>query len=189
MEPFNPSVYGPTFAALLRDAPLSPLDPGRHDPAVRCTLTALADDAFLPRPVVSRDAANACRAGLWLLYNFLDESHALSQELHDADGAYWHALMHRREKDFSNSKYWFRRVGAHPIDGPLQAAARDLATEAPHPSARFLETTAVWDPFAFVDLCEASLAGRSPCERLCRLIQQHEWQLLFDHCYRKAVGG
>ncbi len=189
MEPFDPAFAGSSLAALLRDAPLSPIEPGTPDRAREPLLKALAaDDAFLPRRVADRDAADACRAGLWLLFNFLAESHAISQELHGADGAYWHALMHRREMDFSNSMYWFRRVGVHPIYASLQAAAREMADGAPHPSARFLKTNTAWDAFAFVDLCEESQAGRSPCEALCRRVQQREWQLLFDHCYRKAVG-
>jgi hypothetical protein len=190
MESFDPPAYGPVLAALLGDAPLSPLGPGRPDPARRPFLATLTvDDAFLPRRVVDRDMAAGCRAGLWLLYDFLDESHAVSQELHAPEGGYWHALMHRRENDFSNSKYWFRRVGDHPVYEPLRVAARELADDAPHPSAHFLGTQTAWNPFAFVDLCEASLAGRSPCEVLCRSVQQCEWRLLFDYCYRRAVGG
>ncbi|HBI41344.1 MAG TPA: hypothetical protein DDY78_00615 [Planctomycetales bacterium] len=173
---------------MLADPPLSPLDSGRPDAARQPFLAALAcDDVFLPRRVANRDMAGACRAGLWLLFDFLDESHALSQELHNSEGAYWHALMHRRENDFSNSKYWFRRVGVHPVYAPLQAVSRDLAGDAPDSSAQFLGTNAAWNPFAFVDLCEASLAGRSPCEALCRRVQQCEWQFLFDYCYRRAV--
>ncbi len=189
MPTCDPAAYGPAFAPLLRDGPLSPLGPGRPDEARRPALAALAeDDAFAPRRVVDRDMAAACRAGLWLLFDFLDESHAISQDIHTPEGSYWHALMHRREKDFSNSKYWFRRVGDHAIFEPLRRAARDLAGESPHPSARFLKTKSDWDPFAFVDLCEASLSGRSPCEALCRGVQQCEWRLLFDYCHRAAVG-
>lgn len=189
MPTFDPIAYGPAFAVLLTDAPLSPLGPGRPDEARRPLLVALAgDDAFTPRRVVERDMAAACRAGLWLLYDFLDESHTVSQEIRTPEGSYWHALMHRREKDFSNSKYWLRRVGDHAVFGPLWLAAHDLAGESPHPSARFLTTQSAWEPYAFVDLCEASLSGRSPCEALCRGVQQSEWRLLFDHCYRHAVG-
>lgn len=54
-------------------------------------------------------------AGLWLLVGELDQSHAISQS-HDSDtGSYWHGVMHRREGDFSNAKYWFQRAGTHPV--------------------------------------------------------------------------
>ena len=41
--------------------------------------------------------ANACRAGLWLYHEFLDEAHEITQHLHTPAGSYWHALVHRRE--------------------------------------------------------------------------------------------
>jgi hypothetical protein len=44
------------------------------------------------------------------------------------------------------------------------------------------------DPFAFVDLCAACLAGRASCEELARLVQRREWELLFHHCWKHAVG-
>jgi len=45
-----------------------------------------------------------------------------------------------------------------------------------------------WDPFAFVDLCEQASRGDAVLERICREIQQLEWRLLFDFCYRRALG-
>src|SRR5437588_4341020 len=130
MPAFGPAASGPASAALLRDAPLSPLGPGRPDPARRPQLEALAgDDAFRPRRVADRAMADACRAGMWLLFDFLDESHAISQELHTPEGSYWHGLLHRREPDFSNSAYWFRRVGAHSIYEPLRVEAARLAAD------------------------------------------------------------
>jgi hypothetical protein len=185
---FDPTAYAPAIAGLLREPWVPPLDAGQPDPAIRTQLEALSDeDALAPHRVRDRGMADACRAGLWLYYNFLDESHAISQELHTPTGSYWHALMHRREPDFANSAYWFRRVGTHPVYEPLHAAAAELAADAP-PDAAFLRTQAAWEPFAFVDLCSATLVGRVPCEELCRLIQKREWELLFDWCYRQAVG-
>ena len=59
--------------------------------------------------------AAACLAGLWLHHNFLDESHTLSQDIDTTTGSYWHAIMHRREGDYGNAKYWLHRVGASDV--------------------------------------------------------------------------
>jgi hypothetical protein len=187
MTTFEPTAYAPAVAELLREPRLCPLGPGRPNVAVRDKLEALAGaDAFRPHRVRDRALADPCRAGLWLYHDFLDESHAISQELHTAEGSYWHALMHRREPDFSNSKYWFRRVGMHPVFEPLHQAAAELAAGAPARAA-FLATQASWDAFAFVDLCEASYDENAPCHELCRQVQRVEWEFLFDFCYRRAV--
>ena len=71
--------------------------------------------------------AACCIAGVWLLHDFLDESHTISQGIDTPSGSFWHAIMHRREGDFSNAKYWFRRVGQHPVFDALGQRAAELA--------------------------------------------------------------
>ena len=66
---------------------------------------------FDGQPARHRELARACLAGLWLYHDFLDEAHRISQSLHGREGSYWHGIMHRREGDFANAKYWFHRVG------------------------------------------------------------------------------
>lgn len=117
----------------------------------------------------------ACLAGLWLYFDFLNESHEISQELHTAEGSFWHAIMHRREPDPSNSKYWWRSVGSHPALDRLREAA---------PSVGHVYTT----PDAFVDFCERVRGTDSTDEETAKRVQLLEWQLLFDHCFRTAVG-
>lgn len=105
MTTFDPAAYAPAIAELLREPWLPPLDAGRPNKTVRTQLEVLtSDNAFAPYTVRDRDMANACRAGLWLYHNFLDESHAISQELDTPTGGYWHAILHRREPDFDNPK-------------------------------------------------------------------------------------
>src|SRR5437764_13932865 len=53
------------------------------------------------------------RSAVLLWHDDLDESHTISQSIENAEGSYLHAIMHRREPDYGNSKYWFRRVGRH----------------------------------------------------------------------------
>ena len=135
------SNYGPTFAAQLADAPLNELGPGKPLAAQRKKLEALSIDTdFAPHKVVERTMAKACLAGLWLRFDFLDESHSISQEIKTPTGSFWHGILHRREPDFDNAKYWFHRVGEHPVFAPLCAAAWKItaATNPAEPAAKFL---------------------------------------------------
>ena len=148
------------------------------------------ETAFSGQTLHDRQMAAACLSGVWLRYDFLDESHTLSQSISTTTGSYWHGIMHRREPDYSNAKYWFRQVGRHPVFEPLAHDAAQLAADEKNlrADASFLTEQAVWDAFAFVDLCAAAISSDSSTERLCQRIQQQEARLLFDYCYRQAVG-
>jgi len=182
--------YGPEIASLINDR-LPVLGPGSPNEAVRSQLAALTlEKAFSGRAIADRDTARCCLAALWLAHDFLDESHRISQEIERVEGSYWHGIMHRREPDYGNAKYWFRRVPAHAIFEPLAAAAREQANKAQlDEAAKFLATQKSWDAFRFVDLCEAAAKGQSRCEQLAREVARIEWELLFDYCYRQAVSG
>lgn len=187
---FDPDAYGLVFSTLLKESRLNPLDQGSQNTDVKDELADLTvERAFASHKVADTDAAKACLAAVWLYHNYLEKSHEISQSIDTKEGSYWHGIMHRREPDFQNSKYWFRRVGEHPIFKPLHIEAKELASASDiHESAEFLLKQPKWDSIAFIDLCEACVKKRSPSEALCRRIQQREWELLFDYCYRKAVG-
>src|SRR5262249_24466298 len=179
--------YPTGIQQLLCDGRIMPIGPGNPQLEIGRKLEVLKPDAlFTPLAIRDSDMANACVAALWLYHSFLDESHGISQSIHSPSGSDWHGIMHRREPDFANAKYWFRRVGNHPVLEPLYTAAKEAAERSEvHASAWFLKTQSAWDPFAFVDLCEASLAGSSPSMQLCQEVQQCEWSLLFDYCFRQ----
>jgi hypothetical protein len=144
--------------------------------------------AFAHAKIVDQQMAACCVAGVWLLYDFLDESHEISQAIHNSSGSFWHGIIHRREGDYANAKYWFRQVGQHPIFPDLVQAAQELSVSDGSESARAFQTWAVWDACRFVDLCQAAVQGRSSGESfLCR-VQEAEWELLFDHSYRRALS-
>jgi hypothetical protein len=188
---FNPVNYGPVLRGLLGKERLNPLGRGTPVSDVREELQVLSiEKAFAHTKIADGNMANACIAGIWLLFNYLEESHTISQSVETPAGSFWHGIMHRREGDFFNSKYWFRRVGDHPVFPELKKIAGELASAVdPHPTISFLNKQNQWNPFDFVDLVEACQSGNSPHELLCKQIQQCEWELLFDFSYRKATGS
>jgi hypothetical protein len=189
VKPFVPPSFGRKIDALLAPLQLSELGPGQPNVAVRRQLDALTAGGLFEKPIVDQEMASACLAGIWLYHDFLDESHELSQQISSPEGSYWHGIMHRREPDYANAKYWFRRVGHHPIDGDLATAASELARLAqPDSASPFLIGQSRWDSFHFVDLCEAATSGGSAVGPLCRQIQQREWWLLFSYCYQRACS-
>ena len=191
MSAFDPDAYGTAFAELLKTPRVMPLDPGEENGPAKAGLEALdLDAAFAPNRIGDRMMAAGCKSGLWLYHDFLDTSHTLSQKITTPTGDYWHGIMHRREPDYPNGKYWFGRVGEHDIYPELRDEAATMAsgTDNLPDEAAYLMSQSSWDPFAFIDLCEGANVGGVAAVDLCRAIQQREWELLFDYCYRKAIA-
>jgi hypothetical protein len=171
MDVLNPSDHPPAIAALLSKLPLAPLGPGHPLEEHRDELKA-AMGAFPAGG--NADMTRACQAGLWLAFDFLDESHRISQDLNTVEGSFWHAILHRREPDAWNSKYWWKRVGKHPV-------FVDLAREAA--ALGYAGKGSSWDPDAFVDACEAHRGKGDATEDVLRRVQRAEWELLFAWCW------
>lgn len=201
MDDFNPNRFGTVFAELLDIDRRRPLDAGWPDSAaLNSLIRATPAAAFAHTQIADADMAACCISAVWLLHDFLDESHTISQDIDTPTGSFWHGIMHRREGDFGNAKYWFRRVGAHPAFKALAARAtaisrlgeaRPRGPVSPRPAvSSFGETRLqVWDPFAFVDLCQSAARGSAGFRELCLDLQQAEWETLFDYCYTAATGG
>src|SRR5262249_25971650 len=151
-----PSGYTPAIRELIIDR-LPELGPGSPDDGMHPRLAALSiEQAFMGQRIVDRDAARCCLSAVWLWHDFLDESHLVSHDIDTTEGGYWHGIMHRREPDYGNAKYWFRRVPRHPIFEPLAKAAGELAAKSELDGpAEYLVSQRDWDSFRFVDLCEA----------------------------------
>lgn len=190
MTSFDPSNYGPTVASVVQTDRVCDLGPGNPVRELRKQLSTLTPQELLaPKKIADHDMAACCLSGIWLWNDFLDESHTISQDIDDSTGSYWHGIMHRREEDFSNAKYWFRRVGDHGVFGDLVGAAASLAEEfEASGEAAFLATQDGWDPYEFVDLCQSVKRGASTHEILCQHVARAEWQLLFAHCYQAAIA-
>jgi hypothetical protein len=172
---------------------LRPAEPGREWGWLRDRIERLDLQTLLSR-IRSEDDATAFRAGLLQMNDFLDASHEHSQSIEgegrNRAGDYWHAVMHRREPDYSNAKYWFRRVGSHPIFVELASRAAALL-------GAFQQVSREWrgrllpggrfDPVAFVDLCQACPNSETDdLSRFARRLQWIEMQLLLEQT-RKDV--
>jgi hypothetical protein len=180
-------VYAPAVVSLLAIDARYPLAFGRAVTDARATLASLDDAAmFDGERIADRQMADAALAGLWLWFDFFDESHAISQGIDTATGSYWHGILHRREPDYGNAKYWFARVGQHPVYSELVVALADADIAGVREAGL---CTSTWDAVKFVDLCERTARTGGALEELCRQVQIAEWQFLFDYCYQQALGG
>ncbi|MHC4996678.1 MAG: hypothetical protein ACYTGQ_16665 [Planctomycetota bacterium] len=190
MSAQDPSPYGQAFAELLAAPRRMVLDQGSPNVAAKPALRALTiEHAFAGRNVVDRDMAAACISGMWLYHDYHDKSHTFSQDIHTPTGSFWHGIMHRREPDYWNSKYWFRKVGEHPVlPGLASAAEEEAQVEGLSETIAHLTSGGRWDTAGFVDLCEEAYHEGSGLESLCQAIQWREWWLLFDYSFQNAIG-
>ena len=155
---------------------------------------ASLDELFDGASLRNTTFGEAIKSGLLLWNDALDESHTISQGLADQTGSYWHGIMHRREPDYPNSKYWFGRVGTHPIFPALRERALALFKETTNPSdaltaiGQAIAAEENWDSYQFVDWCQSAEGDSdSDVPRFLQQVQAEEIKLLLAYSYRNAV--
>ena len=122
---------------------------------------------------------------LW--HDDLEGSHTISQDIKSSDGSFLHGIMHRREPDSSNAKYWFRLVGDHTAFPSIAAAVDSYAQDNGIENLTSnLVNSGDWDPFAFVDACSRALRGDRKAESYATLqqIQAIEFRELVSEILR-----
>jgi len=55
-------------------------------------------------------------------------AHGIAQDIENADGAWIHAYLHRKEGDASNAAYWYRHAGKQVASTSLEAEWDQIAT-------------------------------------------------------------
>ncbi len=152
------------------------------------------EDLFQGQSLKDDIYAGAIKSGLLLWNDDLNASHDISQELTNNTGSYWHGIMHRREPDYSNAKYWFGKVGTHPIYPALRERAITVAKEAQNPSdalsqiAQAIEAQEHWDPYQFIDWCQAAENDtNTDVTHFLQQVQAEEIKLLLAYSYQNAI--
>lgn len=162
-----------SLSGLLSTGNISQYPCGEPNQKIFRTLQATTVANLFPGHVRSVSHAQGALSGLWMLHGFLDQGHEICQSIATSEGSFWHAIMHRLEGDFWNSKYWYRQIGRHSVIEQIQAK---LGTK--------------WTPVNFVDQCERlrDAPSGSPTRAAVEQEARIEWQALFAYCWEQASG-
>lgn len=175
--------YSPFLQSILTESAIAAFPPEEKNNEIKSQLVDCSERLlFGDTHVGDHEMAQSCISGLWLLFGYLDESHNISQSIHTPTGSYWHAIMHRLEGDFSNSKYWYRSAGQHPVYDSIALAAGDMEA-AGESVGVIVDAEMTFSPNRYVDYCQQNQGNDA-----ARKLQQIEWQNLFEFCYLNAIG-
>ncbi|HTI72372.1 MAG TPA: hypothetical protein VMF06_20530 [Candidatus Limnocylindria bacterium] len=184
MEALTRDHLNPAFWAALGTAEFPELGPGP-----RRERLPIAEIRGRLKPFAGTHAGECNQSSLLeavtlLYHDHHDEAHDLVQDLACPEGVLIHAILHRREPDYWNAKYWFRRITDHPVYRLVTVRVDTLPTSAV--SQRWLPRLSLadtFDPMGMVDACE-EVAGQNASSvdvLFLRKVQHLEFESLVEH--------
>lgn len=180
------------FKALVATPALPALGPGpRPDRLPPADLDARLE-SFCSEHGIGDSLRAWLRGAALLWHDHLDASHRISQQLGGVDASFLHGIMHRRETDYRNATYWFHRVGRHEAFREIaRQTTRHLVRERHADLLARLAPNGLWNPFAFIDLCEESAAAgdADPRRPVLQRVQEWEFDALLQHRLGAVAGG
>jgi hypothetical protein len=175
--------WSPLAAELLAEEDLllrlRPTEPGSPD-ALRRIRDATEEELTGGAVLAHASYPRLIRAGLLYAYDGIDESHRIVQEIRTDQAGYWHGMIHRREGDFENARYWFRRTGRLGVFAEMHARASEVSPL----MARQMD----WDPYVLVGQCEQARFGGDVDQKELVSLQRLEFEVMFGYLWRDAFA-
>ncbi len=167
----------------LIDAP-APLGPDRDANALsESEVRQKAGEAIKEAGLTGTPAQLFLSAAL-LMNDHLDASHSISQDIGSASGSMLHGIMHRREPDYGNARYWWARTGNHPCFIELAEKVTDfLDDENADTLLNRIVRNGNWDPIGMTDAVADAERGRLDAEtvQLLKQVQKLEVETLLEY--------
>jgi hypothetical protein len=154
----------PAMPALVHPTPCAPLLP-QVDSWLKIIGTAEDNETY-----------KIVRAALLILADDLVSAHGIVQNIDTPYAAAWHAVIHRREADFWNSNYWWRRAQGIRWAGLAEQLVPLLK---PHGSSLQDLCAPTYSPAAFTDAVERHHRDPALAPTLAE-IQRLEWKSLLE---------
>lgn len=166
--------------------PLSRLVRGKPIEEGRKAIEALSEKEA---GVAKSQSLPLLQAALYLCFDCFDEAHNIANDHEGTVAGNWiHAILHRREPDASNSKYWYARVNLpakvfSTIGEEVLWLLKNTSDHELESLLKKMEKSKSWEPAAFVDLCDKyrEKDSKSQPYRLLAVFQEIEWRTLAEY--------